>query len=442
MADERCVFPGDNPRTPGRWLDRDAAERLLCGEPLDAVDADSRDQADRLAEALSALGGLTADSAQSSAELPGEEVALAAFRKAHTGRNGESSVRGHGSRTRSVGDASTVSPSFSPVSSDAGLIHLGGSAAHRRAHSRWGRPLRYGLAAALAAGMIGGVAVAATSGALSFGGEKPEPGSSATAAVTPDRPLGSPFPERTPGGVGPRPDSGPSESDVPRGKERGDTGTGSRPGSDDTRRQDRPGHGWSGTVAACRDYRDGKDLAPDHRRGLEDAANGAEQVKKYCGEVLKNWRRDSGDDRYGHGNGRDKPGRSGWGDDDEGNSDGGGRGDDEGRDGSHIGPGRFRDGRGTAGSESDSAESTALAPTRFLSAPVQAPTRTQIQTLTPAPAPHVSALTPTPAPHVSALTRPSAAATSALAAPTSRPSATDARGALAPRALPALASPS
>ena len=75
-----------------RWLDRDTAERLLRGEPLDAVDADSRDQADRLTEALEALDALgmqTAEATPAGAELPGEAAALAAFRKARTGKNGE-----------------------------------------------------------------------------------------------------------------------------------------------------------------------------------------------------------------------------------------------------------------------------------------------------------------------------------------------------------------
>ena len=38
-----------------KWLDRSAAERLLRGEPLDIVDADTRDEADGLARALRAL---------------------------------------------------------------------------------------------------------------------------------------------------------------------------------------------------------------------------------------------------------------------------------------------------------------------------------------------------------------------------------------------------
>ncbi|MCZ1001662.1 hypothetical protein O1M63_32260 [Streptomyces mirabilis] len=38
-----------------KWLDRDAAERLLRGEPLEAVDADTQGRAKRLADVLGAL---------------------------------------------------------------------------------------------------------------------------------------------------------------------------------------------------------------------------------------------------------------------------------------------------------------------------------------------------------------------------------------------------
>ncbi|MCX4589724.1 hypothetical protein OG819_08120 [Streptomyces sp. NBC_01549] len=72
-----------------KWLDRDAAERLLRGEPLEAVDADTQGRAKRLADALGALGALAPEPAPSSAELRGEAAALAAFRQARAGRDGE-----------------------------------------------------------------------------------------------------------------------------------------------------------------------------------------------------------------------------------------------------------------------------------------------------------------------------------------------------------------
>ena len=343
-----------------RWLDRDMAERLLRGEPLDAVDADNRDQADRLTEALEALDALgtrTAESTPADAELPGEAAALAAFRKARTGKNGEQAGLGPRTRTRSAAADAAASSAASQISSDAGLIHLGRPAAHRGAPSRWGRPVRYGLAAALAAGMIGGAAMAATSGVLPFGGEEPEAGSSATVAVTPDRPLVSPSPEKKPGGGPdrPRPDAdagGPTGKDsVPGGEARGGTDPGVRPGPGDDRREGRPGRGWRWLASACRDYRDGKNLDSDRRRGLEDSANGAEQVKKYCKGILKNWDdRGSGEGRRGIGSGRGESGRSGsgWNNDREGR-DGTSKDDDGdgGGDGSDIGAGAFPGAGGT-----------------------------------------------------------------------------------------------
>ncbi|MEU9956127.1 hypothetical protein [Streptomyces sp. NPDC050982] len=464
-----------------RWLDRDTAERLLRGEPLDAVDADIRDQADRLTEALEALDALgmqAADSTPADAELPGEAAALAAFRKTRTGKNGEQASLGPRTRTRSAAAAAAASSAASQISSDAGLIHLGRPAAHRRAPSRWGRPVRYGLAAALAAGMIGGAAMAATSGVLPFGGEKPEPGSSATVDVTPDRPLVSPSPEKKPGGGPdkPRPDGsagGPTGKDsAPGGEARGGTDPGVRPDSDDDRREGRPGGGWRWLASVCRDFRDGKNLDSERRRGLEDAANGAEQVKKYCNGILKSWEdRGSGDGRSGSGSGRGESGRggSGWNNDREGRDGGGGDDDgDGGDDGSHIGAGVFRGGSGTVRLATGAAEPTAFAPaarpsaTRtptpvrtLLQAPAetpaqaqtQAPTRTPAQAQTQAPT-RTPAQAQTQAPiralapdadasaSAGAPTRPTAPVTSALPAP-ARSTGPEAS---APRALPALSS--
>ncbi|NED79049.1 hypothetical protein G3I76_02930, partial [Streptomyces sp. SID11233] len=61
------------------WLDKEAAERLLRREPVDPVDGQQGQGADRLAAALDAA----ARSARPAAgELPGEAAALAAFRAA------------------------------------------------------------------------------------------------------------------------------------------------------------------------------------------------------------------------------------------------------------------------------------------------------------------------------------------------------------------------
>ncbi|MCZ0980998.1 hypothetical protein O1L60_23990 [Streptomyces diastatochromogenes] len=70
MADERY-----------QWLDQEAAERLLRGEPVEAVDDHARVQAERLAEALG-TARVPAVPPSARTELPGEAAALAAFRAA------------------------------------------------------------------------------------------------------------------------------------------------------------------------------------------------------------------------------------------------------------------------------------------------------------------------------------------------------------------------
>ncbi|MEU3789592.1 hypothetical protein AB0F07_07275 [Streptomyces fructofermentans] len=309
-----------------RWLDRDTAERLLRGEPLDGVGNDFRDQADRLAEALGALGAQSTGRTAAGAELPGEEAALAAFRVARTGPGGEPAARA----ARPVPRSAAVSAA---VSSDAGLVRLGRSPGHRRPPSRPRRPVRYGLAAALAAGMLGGGAMAAVSGELPFGGGDPEPTVSVTAAVTPERPLVSPSPDETPdGGAGtPRSEGGastPDDGSRDRRDEAGDRQDEDTPdGSDGDNREDRFGRLWAGARSACRDYREGKLLDFDRRRSLEDAARGAERVRKYCRVLLEG--RDGRDGRDGHDSTDDWDGRGSDGD----GSDG---------DGGHVRPRLFR----------------------------------------------------------------------------------------------------
>ncbi|MEV0176753.1 hypothetical protein AB0I00_37285 [Streptomyces sp. NPDC050803] len=296
-----------------RWLDREMAERLLSGGSLEAVDAADRGEAERLAKTLEAL---TAERPLSSAELPGEAAALAAFRAART----------------------DVSPGLGrpvrPQSPDAGLVRIG-SPAHGARRPRWGRPVRLGLAAALALGMAGGVAVAAGTGVLPtpFGNDEPTPAVSVTAAVTPERPLVSP-PSAGAGESEPTPDGAPSSRET--------AGSGSAPGagpSADEQEGRGNGSGWSGNVAsACRDIRDGKHLSADRRRALEGAAGGSARVSKYCAGVLGD--RESSDagnskgkgETGGQGSGQDDP--NGQDGDDEGHRPGRGNGNDHHPDGS------------------------------------------------------------------------------------------------------------
>ncbi|SDM99097.1 hypothetical protein SAMN04487981_103180 [Streptomyces sp. cf386] len=291
-----------------RWLDRETAERLLRGESLEAVDAAHRDQAEQLAKTLEAL---TAEPPLSSAELPGEDAALAAFRAARANRDDARATVGEGSGSA----AAQVT--------DAGLIRIG-APGHAARRPRWGRPLRLGLAAALAVGMVGGVAVAAGTGVLRtpFGGDEPgRPAATVSEAAPPERPLVSPSPE-----IGaqddPTPD-GTSNAPTAPGATRG-----SAPGGPAADREtadadrDKPAGGWRTVVKACRDLRDGRELPRDRRRALEGAAGSSKRLWTYCKTVLTGAgesTRAQGDEREGD-DGRDE-------------DDGKGRGDDDGQDG-------------------------------------------------------------------------------------------------------------
>ncbi|MBK3586813.1 hypothetical protein JHN49_24950, partial [Streptomyces sp. MBT57] len=61
------------------WLDKDAAEKLLRGEPVVPLGDRARDDALRLAEAL---GAARAVRRAPVGELPGEDAVLTAFRQA------------------------------------------------------------------------------------------------------------------------------------------------------------------------------------------------------------------------------------------------------------------------------------------------------------------------------------------------------------------------
>ncbi|CCK27911.1 putative membrane protein [Streptomyces davaonensis JCM 4913] len=307
-----------------RWLDPETAERLLSGEPLEAGHAADRDQADRLAKTLEAL---TAEPSPISAELPGEAAALAAFRAART----ESAER-----TARAGSAAPPGP---PHSSDAGLIRLG-IPGHSRRTPCWARRVRLGLAAALAVGMIGGVAAAVGTGVLPtpFDSGEPAPGASVSA---PEHPLLSPPPKDALGGEN-RPDDGagtqvPDDSRTSGGA---DPGPGATTGD---RSQDRNGGAWRSTLtSACRDLRDGKRLGDDRRRALEGAAGGSARVSKYCKALL-------GSAENGQGRGKGDSGGSGNGqgeDRDDQGGDGDGDGDGRGHERGHGNGRGHSDGRG------------------------------------------------------------------------------------------------
>lgn len=338
-----------------KWLDRETAELLLRGEPLEGLesaDPATRDRAGRLA---AALGALSAPPAPPGEELPGEAAALAAFRKVRAERADAAAdapgTRGHGT---------------APGPLDAGLVRIGprGDGARR---ARWSRPLRLGLAAALTVGMVGGVAVAAGTGVLPtpFDGTEPEPAATVSAAASPDRP---PVPPSPLDGVQGGSDPGTASGTPGGGTARDGRGAGNRDADDRD-----PNGGLDGRrpdlAASCRKARDGGQLDAAQRHALKEAAGGASRVAKYCGNLLAGTgggrdggehgdaaeaphegelRGDTGDDRSGKGGkgGKDdkgskgskgdggKKGEGGHGNRDEDGDDGGtggngGNGDDD-----------------------------------------------------------------------------------------------------------------
>ncbi|MDX3708536.1 hypothetical protein PV733_06055 [Streptomyces europaeiscabiei] len=361
-----------------RWLNRDAAERLLRGEPLETVDADTRARADRLTEALEALAAEVAPVSSQNPELPGEEAALAAFRTARTARSVRTAASGVDGRAAESGRGSRTHTTAAPAA-DAGLVRLGRPLRRptgpdgRRA--RWGRPVRFGLVAAVAAGMLGGVTVVAGGGALSaFHDDEPEPSATISAAQSPDQPLLSPSPNTGQGDsrrgawgeASPEvsPDAS-SKGDGPSGEGAGGTDEDEQPGGsgqDENRTQE----WWDQVFSACRDVRDGKQLDADRRRGLEDAAGGKGkgQLKRYCEGVLAGGGANPGtakrpgtgagtgaSDSGGPAGGGGKNARSGIDSDEDDDSDNGkgrhGNGNGKGRHGNGNGKSRHGNGNGS-----------------------------------------------------------------------------------------------
>ncbi|WP_432114148.1 hypothetical protein [Streptomyces sp. S1] len=359
MADERY-----------QWLDEETAERLLRGEPADPADDLARLRARRLAAALDAVRAPAAGD-----ELPGEAAALAAFREAGAARA-----------------AAVPGPASTPVSApgtpaDLGRVRLARVSAPPR---RWGRSARYGLAAAVAAVAVGGVAVAAGTGALPLVG--PAPASSVSAGDT-ARPLLSPEPDgiredlgipgppppgedRTPrpspstgtdapAPTAPAPDGGDgaegdgeAEGDGPNRPKRdvpepgrSTAGTDGTPDPDRTggRDRDRDGDGNGGmefrekAVEACRAYRSGK-LDDDSRRKLTNTLRDGETLRRYCDRLLSGATGTPGD--APKGGAKDRPGTGG-----SGNRPGDGFGDGAKGDGRPGGGGSWNRGGGARPSD-------------------------------------------------------------------------------------------
>ncbi|QGZ50593.1 hypothetical protein GPZ77_21465 [Streptomyces sp. QHH-9511] len=307
MADERY-----------QWLDQEAAERLLRGEPVDPVDDHARAQAERLADALAAARPVPFPRA-AEAELPGEAAALAAFRKATAERA-----------------AACAAPS-----AELGGVRLAPVSPARR----WGRSLRYGLAAAVAAVAVGGVAVASGTGMLPFDRDAaPTPAGSVSAvdtpeprvSGTPDDGLGTEVPTVPPtaGGRSPGASSSPATPPAVAGSG-GTDGTGGKSGGtpEPDRSKGSPEQDGETTAAAnvrdCREYRAGRLDDSGVRRLVKEVRSG-ETVRRFCDRVLSGGSDtgdSSGDTNNGSTGGTSGAGSSGGKGDGKGDDDSAGEGD-------------------------------------------------------------------------------------------------------------------
>ncbi|MFE7787659.1 hypothetical protein [Streptomyces sp. NPDC057460] len=342
------------------WLDKDAAERLLRGEPVDPVDGHARSEAVRLVAALAAAAR---EARSATGELPGEAAALAAFRAVPRAARtrGRSETRaaqptGHATQSSEPGQPERMGQPGGGVHPGLpemlGAIRIGPASSAQFSSSsssgggmrprRWRRPLRFGLAASLAGCALGGVAVAASTGVLPgpFGGHaNPLPASSVSAPASPGELGSGPTSDRTPvpPPASPRPDTSPDPAGPSApgdGTREGDGGANDRDGrggtdgkdggygddvdaaprsADGTARDSTTGGGQGGTsgkwlgrtVRACRDYREG-DLDADRRRRLVVMARGAGNLDRFCKRVLEQADGDGGDAQLGSGSGSDE----------------------------------------------------------------------------------------------------------------------------------------
>lgn len=339
------------------WLDHGVAELLLRGDPVKTTGEHAQAQADRLARALEeAVRVAYADSA----ELPGEAAALAAFRQSVGTAAGRTGARSWDARAGKDADAGTDDDGI-------GTVRLAPERRGIRLPS-FGRPLRLGMAAAMAGCALSGVAAGA--GFLyapSAGESPPRPSESISDALTPE-PLVSESPSSS---LNPPPlSSGPAggtDADAPGASSDAMTGG----AADKDKNGHATGNSWKNgadekwyakLVQACQEYRDGT-ITAEKRRLLEDAAKGPQGVNRLCKQLL------SGDGRHdgaagtgggghgGSGNGGGSGGSSGSGGVDgpqssapiEGPGEGGTPGDTGGGTGGTGGTDGGTDGGGTGG---------------------------------------------------------------------------------------------
>ncbi|MGW4030063.1 hypothetical protein ACWEFL_12195 [Streptomyces sp. NPDC004838] len=303
------------------WLDKETAERLLRGEPVEALDERARIQVARLNQALYAAARpqLRTHPDDGAGEMPGEAAALAAFRKVRA----EAATGG-----QSLGMVRIAPRPRSPF------------------RTRLGLPVRFGVAAAVAGFAFGGVAVASGTGFLPspFDGT-PGPVSSVSAPTpdplvtesprnrkaVPPQPSGPAGTVGTPSATG-DPGSESSDTDPPaiatgeaegpgKGKKKG------QQGKQGKRKTDR----HLKTVKACEDYRDGT-IDAESRKFLEQAAKGPARIREFCDRMLRGTGSGTGS---GTGTEAEAEASESGGGDDAGNGDFAGSGGDTTGGGSH-----------------------------------------------------------------------------------------------------------
>ncbi|MEU7238598.1 hypothetical protein [Streptomyces sparsogenes] len=360
------------------WLDDDAAERLLRGEPAWAGPSDSdgggngrsdrsREEAERLAAVLGAVAEASRPAAGGAADgqaaLPGEEAAVAAFRAARAEQAERAQRAGRTGRTVRGARLGTGGGSDTH-----GVFRMARPSGEPGGQARLRRPLHMGLVAALAGCALSGFAVATAAGVLPFGRHDGAPGPTVSMPAGGTTGERSAAPRISPDGGTPPGTGGSADHDAGGGVSRGGDGSRTSPGqgagddgtdTDDDKSQDKgqdkgkgaddsasqgspgtSGNGWA--VTLCRQYLaaesgdaaaiDAKDL-----RKLEKAAGSPTAIHGYCAAVVDDG--GEGTPRSG-GDSGDNGGNSGGQGGDSGNS---GQGDDG------TGPGKEDGGTGTDG---------------------------------------------------------------------------------------------
>ncbi|MFE3016450.1 hypothetical protein [Streptomyces sp. NPDC059256] len=263
MADERY-----------EWLDEEAAERLLRGEPVDVPDEPARTQAARLTAALRNARQPEVPAGVDDAELAGEAAALIAFRRA---RDRNAAGQEH----------------------DFGIVRVL-PAPRPSLAARLMQPVRYGVIAALAGFAFGGVAVGATTGLLpSPFDEGSTPATSVSGAPTGEPPGeeppwargGQPTPRATEGGAAPprvRPheERTTTEPPVPGATTEPAEPPPGTPGVTVTEEPPAKNGKQRKLEAACRDHRAGT-IDRKRLKRLEKAAQRhGVTVDQFCADVL------------------------------------------------------------------------------------------------------------------------------------------------------------